>query len=56
MPRLRDSRHSWEQMLRTYLGRKRRRPDGGTPIALPVKPDRPQPLSGGAAAPLEFDD
>lgn len=35
---------------------KRRRRKGGEPEREPVEPDNPRPLSGGAAAPLEFGD
>lgn len=34
----------------------RRRKPGNEPEREPVEPDNPRPLSGGAAAPLEFDD
>jgi hypothetical protein len=39
------------------LGKKRRRPPerGGGTLPEPVEPPRPRPLSGGAAAELEFD-
>lgn len=36
--------------------RKRRPGTGGEPEREPVEPPRPGPLSGGAAAELEFDD
>ena len=35
--------------------RKRPRRKGGEPEREPVEPDNPKPLSGGAAAELEFD-
>jgi hypothetical protein len=58
-PRFRDGR-TFEQSFRRYLrfGRRRRRngdqdaEDGG----VPVEPNRPNTLNGGAAAELEFDD
>ena len=37
-------------------GLRRRRPKGGEAERDPVEPPRPKPLSGGAAAELEFDD
>jgi hypothetical protein len=37
-----------------FLNRKRRKP--GEPEGEPVEPNRPNTLSGGAAAELEFDD
>jgi hypothetical protein len=54
--KVRDSRESWERLLRFYLTPKRppRRPRRGLPM--PVEPNRPTLLSGGAAAPLEFDE
>jgi hypothetical protein len=36
--------------------RKRRKPKGGSAELEPVEPDKPNLLSGGAAAALEFDD
>ena len=39
---------------RRFGKRKRRR--GGEPEREPVTPDRPRPLSGGAAAELEYDE
>ena len=36
--------------------RRRPRPDGLEPDGVPVRPDRPSGLSGGAAAALEFDE
>ena len=41
------------QRLAESLRRGRKKPGGE---AVPVKPDRPLDLSGGAAAPLKFDD
>lgn len=38
------------------LRRDRKRPDGESGETVPVEPDRPSNLSGGAAAALEFDD
>jgi hypothetical protein len=43
-------------MLRTYLTPKRPRRGGHQNLAEPVEPNSPKPLSGGAAAALEFDD
>ena len=54
--RLRDSRKSWERLLRTYLKPRRRRGNGRHGLPEPVEPNSPKPLSGGAAAALEFDD
>jgi hypothetical protein len=53
---VRDSKETWNRLLRTYLSPKpprRNRRDGQIE---PVAPDKPKPLIGGAAAPLEFDD
>jgi hypothetical protein len=36
--------------------RRRKRRDGDDEAGVPVKPDRPNTLSGGAAAALEFDE
>ena len=54
--RPRDTKESWERLLRMYLRPKRRRrpPKGGLPE--PVEPNSPKNLSGGAAAALEFDE
>jgi hypothetical protein len=53
---VRDSKKTWERLLSVHLKPKRRRPDGGASAAEPVEPNSPRPLSGGAAAPLEFDE
>ena len=52
-PPPRPDRPDLDRMLRrTPPGRRGRRPDAG---GVPVKPDRPGGLSGGAAAPIESD-
>jgi len=51
-----DSKRSWQRLLRYYLTPKPERPRGGLDAADPVEPPSPKPLSGGAAAALEFDD
>ncbi|HEX6375930.1 MAG TPA: hypothetical protein VFZ91_09420 [Allosphingosinicella sp.] len=60
MPR-RDLLHSLKAILRRAawpgpVPRKRPGPEGGDAEREPVEPPRPKPLSGGAAAELEFDD
>jgi hypothetical protein len=45
-----------DEIVRRSSPRKRRKPKGGSAELEPVKPDRPNLLSGGAAAELEFDD
>jgi hypothetical protein len=55
--RVRDSKESWQRLLTAYLKPKRRRRGPGHGLAEPVEPpNSPKPLSGGAAAALEFDD
>ena len=54
MPR--DSKKSWERLLRRYLGPKRPRRRPGSGLTEPVGPNSPKDLSGGAAAALEYDD
>ena len=44
------------QRLAEPLRRGRKKPGGEAGEAVPVRPDRPLDLSGGAAAALEFDD
>ncbi len=44
------------QRLAESLRRGRKKPGGEAGEAVPVKPGRPLDLSGGAAAPLKFDD
>jgi len=53
--RIRDSKESWNRILRS-VGKRKPPKDGGIGLSEPVKPNRPRPLSGGAAAALEFDD
>lgn len=47
-------RMRWQDLLRR-LNRKRP-PESGSVGGVPVEPDKPNSLSGGAAAELEFDD
>jgi hypothetical protein len=62
MPSLRSSRRrggvdiylTWIEQDRR--AKKRRRPKGEEPGGVPVEPNRPSTLSGGAAAVLEYDD
>jgi len=55
--RVRDSKESWERLLKTYLKPKGRRRGPGNGLAEPAEPpNSPNPLLGGAAAALEFDD
>jgi hypothetical protein len=51
---LRDGLDPFSRQL--GLRRRRPRPDLPEPDGVPVRPDRPLNLSGGAAAALEFDD
>ena len=53
---VRDSKKTWQRLLSFYLKPKRPRGNGGTNVAEPVEPNSPKPLSGGAAAALEFDE
>jgi len=53
--RIRDSKESWHRILR-LVGKRKPPKDGGVEPSEPVQPNRPKPLSGGAAAALEFDD
>jgi hypothetical protein len=53
------SRRSWREIDaidRRAPPRKRRKPKGGSAELEPVEPNKPNLLSGGAAAELEFDD
>jgi hypothetical protein len=52
----RDPFRTLKARLRWLGPRKRPRPKGGDAEREPVEPPRPNPLSGGAAAELEFDD
>jgi hypothetical protein len=54
--RPRDSRHTWERILRAYIKPRRPRRNPGEDALEPVEPKSPKPLSGGAAAALEFDE
>lgn len=61
MPRADPTRPSRTSVsLTVYLNRPPRKPPrrrkGGEPEREPVEPPRPTPLSGGAAAALEYDD
>ena len=46
----------WARRLRIRMRRKPRKGSGLEGGGVPVEPDRPNTLSGGAAAALEFDD
>ena len=50
----RDSKHSWNRILRMYL-RPRRSRRGFDGLSEPVEPDYPKDMSGGAAAAIEID-
>jgi hypothetical protein len=54
--KVRDSKETWDRLLRYHIRPKRRRGDGRHGLPEPVEPNSPKPLSGGAAAALEFDD
>jgi hypothetical protein len=56
MLRVRDTKASWERLLRFYLTPRRPPRRGPESEAEPVEPYSPKPLSGGAAATLEFDE
>ena len=47
---------SWDSFLRAMRNLGRKPPEGGHLMPEPVEPDPRRPLSGGAEAPLEFDD
>jgi hypothetical protein len=54
--RPRDSKATWQRILRKYLRPSRPGKSPGSGVPEPVEPDSPKHLSGGAAAALEFDD
>ena len=52
-----DKSHLWDKLIPSYLGTRRKK--GGPDLeegGVPVEPNRPKDLSGGAAAAPEFDD
>jgi hypothetical protein len=54
----REAREFWRRLPWPRLERRKPPPPrkGGEPEREPVEPHNPKPLSGGAAAELEFDD
>lgn len=56
LARLKQIRAVVSQRMADRLRRRGKRPGGEAGEAVPVKPNRPLDLSGGAAAALEFDD
>ena len=50
-------RVSWHALAAALLANRKRQPPGKAPDAggVPVEPDNPRDLSGGAAAPLDFE-
>lgn len=53
----RDKGHLWDKLIPSYLRAHRKK--GGPDLeegGVPVEPNRPKDMSGGAAAALEFDD
>jgi hypothetical protein len=53
--RIRDSKESWDRILRSR-GMRKRPPGGGVALPEPVEPKPRRPFSGGAEAPLQFDE
>ncbi|MFN3725344.1 MAG: hypothetical protein ACK4SZ_03460 [Allosphingosinicella sp.] len=51
-------RVSWHALAAALHAKRKRRPPGKDhdPGGVPVEPDSPRDLSGGAAAPLDFED
>jgi ribonuclease BN (tRNA processing enzyme) len=51
---VRDSKETWKRMLKVHLTPKRKPPEDGEGLGVPDTPNNPRPLSGCAAADLDF--